>query len=105
MFFILSVVATIGLVIIGALLFAVQAFNTSNQTPKAIADGAIYISAFLLTILITIAVILPALLMLQPTRLWHVLRAEKLAVTPRQRFRGKGNCLVNESSRSQRIVC
>jgi hypothetical protein len=93
MFFLLSIIATVGLIVVGALLFAIQFFSPSSQAPAAVADGAIYLSALLLAIIITVAIIAPALLMLQPARLWHVLRAEKHAVTPRQRFRGAHFCV------------
>lgn len=88
MFFILAVIAAAGLIVVGALIFAIEAFSTGNQPQTEVANGAIYISAFVLSIVITIAIISPALLMLQPFRLWHIVRAEKHAVTPRQRFRG-----------------
>ncbi len=42
-----------------------------------------------MAVLMTLAIIFPALLMLQPVRLWRVLKEEKAAVTPRQRFRGE----------------
>ena len=101
MFFILSVIATVVLVIVGALIFAIQFFSSSRQAPAAVADGAIYLSALLLSILITVAIICPALLMLQPTRHWHILRAEKHAVTPRQRFRGAYSVHLFVSALSQ----
>jgi hypothetical protein len=88
MFFVLAIVTAIGLVIVGALIFAIQSFSTVDQPEAEVANGAIYISALALSIVVTIAIISPALLMLQPFRLWHILRAEKHAVTPRQRFRG-----------------
>jgi calcium permeable stress-gated cation channel len=46
-------------------------------------------SILALSIVISLAVISPALLLLQPVRLWRVLRAERQALTPRQRFRGR----------------
>jgi hypothetical protein len=88
-FFILSAVAAIWLITVGALLFAVQAFNSGGSTSKAVANGSIYMSAFAMVIVINVAVIFPALLLLQPFHLWHVRRAEKEAVTPRQTFRGE----------------
>ena len=87
MFFILTVIAAIGLIVVGALIFAIEAFSTLHQPSTQVANGAIYISAFALSIVITVAIISPALLMLQPFRLWKVVRAEKHAITPRQRFR------------------
>jgi calcium permeable stress-gated cation channel len=89
MFFILAVIAATGLVVVGALIFAVPSFSANGQHPTEVANGAIYMTAFALSIIITAAIIFPALLMLQPLRLWRVLRAERHAVTPRQRFRGQ----------------
>jgi hypothetical protein len=89
MFFILAAVATIWLIAIGAILFAMQAFSAGGPTTKTVADGSIYMSALALVIVLNVAVIFPALLLLQPVRLWHLRRAEKEAVTPRQTFRGK----------------
>jgi hypothetical protein len=54
-----------------------------------VADGSIYMSALALVIVLNVAVIFPGLLLLQPVRLWHLRRAEKEALTPRQTFRGK----------------
>ncbi|KAG6919045.1 hypothetical protein DXG01_009755 [Tephrocybe rancida] len=87
-FFILTSVATLWLVAIGALLYAFQAFSSRSGVAKSVASGSIYMGILALAIIFTIAVIFPALLMLQPFRLWHVLRDEQQAVTPRQRFRG-----------------
>lgn len=42
-----------------------------------------------LTIVTNVALIVPGLLLLQPMRLWNVLKAERQAITPRQRFRGE----------------
>lgn len=88
-FFILTVVAAIWLVAVGALLFALQAFTADSGHARAVASGSIYIGVLALSIVISVAIILPALLVLQPLRLWRVLRAERHAVTPRQRFRGE----------------
>ncbi|KAF7326857.1 MPN domain-containing protein [Mycena venus] len=54
---------------------------------ESVANGAIYMAILALSVLFTCAIIFPGLLLLQPLRLWTVLRAEKSAVTPRQRFR------------------
>ncbi|KAH9486372.1 hypothetical protein JR316_0000436 [Psilocybe cubensis] len=86
-FFILAAIGAVWLIAIGAILFSMQAFSTDVNTTKTIATGAIYMSVLALAIVINIAIIFPALLMLQPIRLWRVLRAEKQALTPRQRFR------------------
>lgn len=87
-FFVLTALGTIWLIAVGALLFAMQAFSSSHGETKSIATGAIYMSVLVLAVILNVAIIFPALLMLQPFRLLHVLRAEKQAVTPRQRFRG-----------------
>ncbi|PPQ90938.1 hypothetical protein CVT25_008249 [Psilocybe cyanescens] len=86
-FFILTGIGAVWLVAIGAVLFSMQAFNTDINTTKTLATGSVYMSVLALAIVINVAIILPALLMLQPIRLWRVLRAEKQALTPRQRFR------------------
>lgn len=88
-FFIVTLVSTLWLVVVGALLYSFQAFNLHTGVAKSVADGSIYMAILALAIIFTIAVIFPALLLLQPLRLWHVLRDERRAVTPRQRFRGK----------------
>ena len=88
-FWILTIIALIWLFTIGAVLFAMGAFNTGVLQSAAVANGAIYMSAFALMLIMNVAVIFPALLLLQPIRLWRVLRAEREAVTPRQRFRGQ----------------
>ncbi|THH33123.1 hypothetical protein EUX98_g1076 [Antrodiella citrinella] len=86
-FYILVIIAAIWMFGIACILFAMRAFNTGIGETKAIANGAIYISAFAMMLAMNVAVIFPALLMLQPFRVWRVLRAEKAAFTPRQRFR------------------
>ncbi|TFK41946.1 hypothetical protein BDQ12DRAFT_645286 [Crucibulum laeve] len=86
-FFVLAAVGTIWLVAVGALLFAFQAFSEGSGESKSIANGSIYMSILLLTIVINVAIIFPACLLLQPFRLWKVLKAERHAITPRQRFR------------------
>lgn len=45
-------------------------------------------SAMALSIIVQVAIIIPGLLLLQPVRLWKLVREERQAVTPRQRFRG-----------------
>jgi len=88
-FYVLAVVAAVSIVVIGALVFSLKAFNNGAKEAASIADGAIYMAILAMAILIQVAIIIPGLLMLQPLRLWRVLRAEKNAITPRQRFRGK----------------
>jgi len=87
-FFVLTAIGAVWLIAIGAILFAMQALNTNLDVTRSITNGSVYMAVLALAIVINIAIILPALLMLQPMRLWRVLRAEKQAITPRQRFRG-----------------
>ena len=84
----LTAVGTLWILAIGALLFAVQAINANTGITRSLADGAVYMSTFTLALVIIVAIIVPACLVLQPFRLWAVLRAEKHAITPRQNFRG-----------------
>lgn len=87
-FFALTVVAGLFLITVGALIFALHAFSEGSGVASSVANGSIYIMVLCLALIINLAIIIPGLLLLQPTRLWRVLRAEKQAVTPRQRFRG-----------------
>ncbi|KAI5898056.1 uncharacterized protein SCHCODRAFT_080873 [Schizophyllum commune H4-8] len=86
-FFALTVVAGLFLITVGALIFALHAFSEGSGVASSVANGSIYIMVLCLALIINLAIIIPGLLLLQPTRLWRVLRAEKQAVTPRQRFR------------------
>ncbi|KAH0591166.1 hypothetical protein H2248_001263 [Termitomyces sp. 'cryptogamus'] len=86
-FFILASVAALWLIIVGALLYSFQAFNSHTEIAKSVANGSIYMAILALAIIFTVAVIFPALLLLQPFHLMHVLRHKRQAVTPRQRFR------------------
>ena len=92
-FFILTAAAIIGLITVGALLFAVPTFSAGRPKSQTVANGSIYMSALAMVIVLNVAVIFPALLLLQPFRLWRVRRAEKEAVTPRQTFRGELACI------------
>jgi hypothetical protein len=87
-FFLLATVGTIWIVAIGTLLYAMNALNMGSQETKTLANGSIYLAVLAFALVINVAIIAPALLMLQPLRLWHVVRSEKQAITPRQRFRG-----------------
>ncbi|KAJ7696606.1 hypothetical protein B0H17DRAFT_1053875 [Mycena rosella] len=87
MFYILVGIGAIWLVTVGALIYTLQAFNTGSGKTETVANGSIYMSILALSLIFTVAIIFPGLLLLQPVRLWHVLRAEKHALTPRQRFR------------------
>ena len=88
-FWVLTIIALVWLFTIGAVLFSMGAFNTGVLESASVANGAIYMSAFAMALIVNVAIVAPALLMLQPFHLWRVLREEKTAVTPRQRFRGK----------------
>ncbi|KAJ7145847.1 hypothetical protein C8R44DRAFT_655846 [Mycena epipterygia] len=87
MFYILVAIGAIWLVTVGALVYTLQAFNSGPDKSETVANGSIYMSILALSLVFTVAIIFPGLLLLQPVRLWHVLRAEKHALTPRQRFR------------------
>jgi len=86
-FFIITM-AAVWLVLVGALLFAVRAFTIDVGISKSIANGSVYMSTLALSIIVVLAFIFPALLLLQPSRLWRVLREERHAITPRHLFRG-----------------
>ncbi|KAF9444596.1 hypothetical protein P691DRAFT_796399 [Macrolepiota fuliginosa MF-IS2] len=86
-FYVLVVVATILFTGIGGILFSLQAFSAGSGHTHSITNGAVYMTVLFLAIVINAAIIVPGLLLLQPMRLWNVLKAERQAVTPRQRFR------------------
>ncbi|EED80495.1 predicted protein, partial [Postia placenta Mad-698-R] len=87
MFYLMTLVGGVSLFTAGAVLFAMHSFSINVGDTASIADGIIYMSVFALLLLLCVAVVFPGLLLLQPIRLWHVLRAEKEAITSRQRFR------------------
>ncbi|KAK0246151.1 hypothetical protein EDD85DRAFT_803276 [Armillaria nabsnona] len=86
-FYILVSVATIWILTIGALLFALRAFSDGLNKASTVAKGSVYMTVFALSIVLQIAIIFPGLLLLQPLRLWRVMRNERHAITPRQHFR------------------
>jgi hypothetical protein len=88
MFYTILCAGVIGLTTAGALLYAFGSLSQGTRRSKTVADGYIYITVLVLTIIVIISATSPALLVLQPLRLRRVLRAEKAAKTPRQRFRG-----------------
>ncbi|KAG8898221.1 hypothetical protein FRB99_007589 [Tulasnella sp. 403] len=87
-FAILVIVCTIWLVTLGGLLFATDAISRAQHRGASVAEGTIYIAILLMLIIVNVAIISPGLLMLQPVRLWRVLKAQRKSITPRQRFRG-----------------
>jgi hypothetical protein len=87
-FFVLAIVVTIWLIVIGAILFSMRTLSSNSGSAGSVASGSVYMAVLCLAIIFNIAIIVPACLLLQPFRLWRVLRAEKQAITPRQRFRG-----------------
>ena len=95
-FFVLTGVGALWLIAIGAILFSIQGISTNTEPTISVSNGAVYMSVLALALIINVAIIMPATLLLQPIRLWRVIRAEKAAVTPRQRFRGMypGSCGV-----------
>ncbi|TFL07410.1 hypothetical protein BDV98DRAFT_557831 [Pterulicium gracile] len=92
-FAVLCAISTACVVVVGALLFTVPNFNPSEglQRPESnsrvLAEGAIYMSILAFSIVITVAFIVPGIFLLQPHRLWRVVKTERSAITPRQRFR------------------
>lgn len=87
-FNILVLIASIFLIGVGAVLFALGAYSRKYGETATIADGAVYIAVLVLAMVLNVGVIVPGLLVLQPLRLLRLLREERRAVTPRQRFRG-----------------
>ncbi|EIW86933.1 hypothetical protein CONPUDRAFT_115821 [Coniophora puteana RWD-64-598 SS2] len=75
------------IVIGGAVLYSIEAISQHRGVTKSLADGSIYMAMFALAYILTASFTIPGLLLLRPVRLWKVLRAEKTAITPRQRFR------------------
>ena len=88
MFWVFTAVACVWLFAVGAVLFSMRALSTNSGVTRSLANGAIYMSAFAMVLVLNVAIIFPGLLLLQPIRLWKIVRAERAAVTPRQRFRG-----------------
>ncbi|KDQ20481.1 hypothetical protein BOTBODRAFT_308811 [Botryobasidium botryosum FD-172 SS1] len=104
-YFIMVFIAGFWLFTLSALLFGVDAFAANLNKASTVAAGSIYIGAFLLALVLSVAIIAPGLLMLQPVRMWRLLRAQKWAITPRQKFRasypraysptfGLGACII-----------
>ena len=88
-FVLLTVMGGIWLTAIGAILYAIDAFQHGGGAGEAVADGSILMTVLALALIINVAIVAPGLLMLQPFRLWRVVRNERRAITPRQRFRGR----------------
>ncbi|EPQ60336.1 hypothetical protein GLOTRDRAFT_52392 [Gloeophyllum trabeum ATCC 11539] len=86
-FYVLTAVGAIWLITIGAVLFAMRAWSMDTERTRSVADGSIYMSFLALMFILNVAIISPALLLLQPGRLLRIPASEKHAVTPRQRFR------------------
>jgi hypothetical protein len=102
-FWVIVLVGFLVLTAIGAVLFAIHAFSIGVQRTATIANGSVYMSALALAIVINMAVIAPGLLLLQPMRLWRTKRAERGAITPRHRFRGK-YCLLSPTNSVLSVV-
>ncbi|EEB89260.1 hypothetical protein MPER_12661, partial [Moniliophthora perniciosa FA553] len=88
-FYFLSLVCALWIIAVGALLFAIRAFSEDSESARSssVANGSIYMSVLGMAVIIQVAIIFPGLLILQPMNLWRVIRKEKYAITPRQRFR------------------
>lgn len=84
----LTIVGALWLFTIGAIIFSLGAFSFSQRESETVANGAIYMSAFAFMLIMSVSIAFPAVLLLQPIRLWRVIREERDAITPRQRFRG-----------------
>lgn len=84
----LTIVSAVWFIAVAAVIFSAQAFSDGQQRSQTVAIGAIYFSAFLMAMVLTVMTICPALLVLQPLRLLKVLHAYRDSITPRQRFRG-----------------
>ena len=87
-FWVFTLVSGVWLFGTGAVVFSMRSLVTNSGVTNAFANGVIYVSVFALVLVLTVAIVFPGLLLLQPIQLWKVVRAEKAAVTPRQRFRG-----------------
>lgn len=86
-FIVLTLMGGVWLTAIGAVLYAVNAFQDGGAG-RSVADGSILMTVLALALIINVAIVAPGLLMLQPFRLWWVVRDERRAITPRERFRG-----------------
>ena len=89
-FVVMTVMGGMWLTAIGAVLYAINAFQHGGAG-KAVADGSILMTVLALALIINAAIVAPGLLVLQPFRLWRVARDERRAITPRQRFRGRSS--------------
>ena len=87
-FYVLTFVATVWIIAVGAVIFGLEAIDISRGRTSTIANGSTYIVVLLMVLVLNAAVIAPGLQMLQPIRLWKMHRAQKRAITPRQYFRG-----------------
>lgn len=86
---VIVLICGVWLVTIGGILFATDALANNHAQAPTVAEGAVYIAILMMLILFNLAIIAPGLQLLQPVRMMKVMRAQKKAVTPRQRFRGK----------------
>lgn len=88
-FRLLTFVATAWFIAVGACVFSIQVLGHGGASKTvSTANGAIYFAAFLVAMVLTVSTIAPALLALQPQRIYSVFNAYRDAITPRQRFRG-----------------
>ncbi|TFK77484.1 hypothetical protein BDN72DRAFT_46203 [Pluteus cervinus] len=86
-FYLFTFASGLWIVAVGAILFGLQSLIEGESRVETIANGSVYMGLLAMAIIINIAIIFPALIVLQPFRLWRVAKAERSAVTPRQRFR------------------
>lgn len=104
-FLILCIISVLWFTAVGAVIFSLEAFDSGNGRTISAADGSIYMSAFFLALVFNVAIIAPGLLLLQPTRLRHVLWHERRAITPRQRFRGESFLTCVEHRETHECLC
>jgi len=95
-FAILAIIGCIWLVAVGGLIFSMDTFSTGINRSQGVSDGTIYTAILLMLIVITVAVASPGLLLLRPIKLWRMMRADRRAITPRQRFRGRFYTFTSE---------
>lgn len=88
-FYFFAIASTFWIVAVGAILFSVQALVDGRSRVTTIANGSVYMGLLATAIVLNMAIIFPGVIILQPIRLWRVARAERNAITPRQRFRGQ----------------
>ncbi|GJJ09404.1 hypothetical protein Clacol_003626 [Clathrus columnatus] len=75
------------LVACGSVIFSLESFAVGVHRTQAVADGILYFASFLIVLTFALAMIYPALWIIQPMRLAQFYRRKNFTLTPRQRFR------------------